>query len=171
MVIVLSVLLVLQAIMFAVVVWKAYKVVISNPNDPAIVKQRQLKADNLLHEFDATVGSVTGEKLHLYCSICKAYVHESTKHCGGCNRCCHGFDHHCDWLNNCIGVGNYKLFRQLIAWYLVFILVTWVLVTLLFTTDLMTAKDGKDKYVWNLWKVIVIYIEMVFNFVVSAFTI
>ena len=53
--------------------------------------------------------------LEYRCSICEAYVHDKTKHCGQCNRCCDDFDHHCNWLNNCIGKSNYKDFFILIV--------------------------------------------------------
>eukprot|EP00668_Euglena_longa_P006009 GGOE01007121.1.p1 GENE.GGOE01007121.1~~GGOE01007121.1.p1 ORF type:complete len:397 (-),score=100.62 GGOE01007121.1:509-1699(-) len=44
------------------------------------------------------------------CYYCKAFVHESSKHCRSCNKCILDFDHHCKWLNNCVGGKNYRLF-------------------------------------------------------------
>jgi len=56
---------------------------------------------------------------HVPCYYCKAFVHESSKHCRTCNKCVLGFDHHCKWLNNCVGTRNYRLF-------LAFVVVTMV---------------------------------------------
>ena len=116
--------------------------VISNPVDPAITKQRELMIEGQLGDFDPKTAGVGGTNLTLFCSICKKFVHESTKHCGGCNRCCYGFDHHCDWLNNCIGKQNYSLFRRLIAWYMVYLLMTLLLIVFLFVSGKMVVKTG-----------------------------
>ena len=53
--------------------------------------------------FQTTGAGENGDNLHLWCSICNAFVNESTKHCGICNQCTAHFDHHCAWLNNCVG--------------------------------------------------------------------
>jgi hypothetical protein len=49
------------------------------------------------------------------CTICRASVHENSKHCGECNKCVEYFDHHCKLLNNCIGKANYKYFIALVT--------------------------------------------------------
>jgi len=55
------------------------------------------------------------EVLDYYCSMCKIFVTERTKHCRVCGKCVHNFDHHCKWLNNCIGKFNYKKFLALVG--------------------------------------------------------
>ena len=60
---------------------------------------------------DALAGAAaTGEEPRLYCYICEADVHESSKHCRYCDKCVLRFDHHCKWLNTCIGQKNYAPF-------------------------------------------------------------
>ena len=131
-----------QAIICIKVFYLGTLAVLSNPVDPAITKQRKLMISNQLDQFNHENGGVGGTKLNLFCSICKKYVHDSTKHCSGCNRCCYGFDHHCDWLNNCIGKQNYSIFRRLIAWYLIYLLMTLLLIVLLFVKGKMVVKTG-----------------------------
>ena len=54
-------------------------------------------------------------KFEHICTLCRTFVHSSSKHCGFCGRCVNQFDHHCKWLNNCIGASNYSLFLGLIS--------------------------------------------------------
>ena len=57
-----------------------------------------------------TGDAVAREEPRLYCYICEADVHESSKHCRYCDKCVLRFDHHCKWLNTCIGRKNYASF-------------------------------------------------------------
>ena len=115
--------LIFQVLIFVVslvfTVRLAYLCTAAIPTDILVSKQRELEQ---LNEIFRPVWDDTGEPMDLHCSICNAYVQESTKHCGPCNRCCENFDHHCKWLNNCIGTENYSIFRRLINAYLIFTL-------------------------------------------------
>ncbi|XP_072989317.1 protein S-acyltransferase 21-like [Typha latifolia] len=51
----------------------------------------------------------------LFCTLCNAEVHTSSKHCRSCDKCVDGFDHHCRWLNNCVGRKNYITFLCLMG--------------------------------------------------------
>lgn len=120
----------------------AYHCTKACPTDPAIHIQRKLEAVGREKDFDPNSGSVGGNRLEMYCTLCKKYVENSTKHCGVCNRCVYGFDHHCDWLNNCIGKINYRAFKILIAWFLVYLILNLGMTIILFGTGKMTSNDS-----------------------------
>ena len=52
--------------------------------------------------------------------MCESHIDSRSKHCRECNRCVAVFDHHCQWLNNCIGQYNYRLFFNLVGFYLLY---------------------------------------------------
>ena len=110
-----------------------------SPTDPAIHTQRELSALGKEKSFNPSTGSIEGKRLDMFCTICKKYVDISTKHCGTCNRCVYGFDHHCEWLNNCVGKLNYKVFRLLIAWFFVFLILDLGMIVILFISGLMNT--------------------------------
>lgn len=65
--------------------------------------------------IDSAISSETPDEfVSKICTICRASVHENSKHCGECNKCVEYFDHHCKLLNNCIGKANYKYFIVLV---------------------------------------------------------
>ena len=49
-----------------------------------------------------------------WCEKCNDVKPERTHHCSTCKTCSLRLDHHCPWLNNCIGIGNYRFFVQLL---------------------------------------------------------
>lgn len=121
-----------------VIAYLAYACTKSCPTDPVIHTQRQLEAEGKGDEFDQNTGSLEGKKLSLYCIICEKFVDDSTKHCGACNRCVYGFDHHCEWLNNCIGKLNYRIFRSLIAWFSIYVILNLGIILALFLSGIIT---------------------------------
>jgi palmitoyltransferase len=82
--------------------YAAYKTCKVDPADDSIVYRR--KNDGRIPI------SVSSREDVIYCYLCKATVHCTSKHCRFCGKCVVKFDHHCNWLNTCIGEKNYKYF-------------------------------------------------------------
>jgi len=93
--------LVVFSLLSCMIVIVNYWVTAACVQDPIIQKQLNFKAQG--KRFSTKKAGVDGRNLNLWCNLCKAFVNDSTKHCGLCNQCTLSFDHHCNWLNNCIG--------------------------------------------------------------------
>ncbi|CAE8596777.1 unnamed protein product, partial [Polarella glacialis] len=51
-----------------------------------------------------------------YCRKCTMPRPERAHHCNVSGVCVLRMDHYCPWINNCVGVGNYKFFLQLVVY-------------------------------------------------------
>eukprot|EP00667_Euglena_gracilis_P009389 EG_transcript_9547 len=94
------------------------------------------------------------------CYYCKAFVHESSKHCRSCNKCILDFDHHCKWLNNCVGTKNYRLFLAFVTATVVTLSMQIGLITYQFVDsfyDSWYLRRARDLYAMDLplWQGIV----------------
>ena len=120
-------------------VYLTYVCTAACPTDPIVQQQRIFRKHNL--DYDS--GSNRDTKDDMYCNVCNLIVQGRTKHCAQCNRCCAQFDHHCVWLNNCIGIENYKNFRRLIFWFLLFNLFSLALITITAIFGLLSSDSTK----------------------------
>lgn len=51
-----------------------------------------------------------------YCRKCSIPRPERAHHCNVSGFCVLRMDHYCPWINNCVGLGNYKFFLQLVMY-------------------------------------------------------
>eukprot|EP00438_Fugacium_kawagutii_P010249 Skav214703 [mRNA] locus=scaffold331:60515:75755:+ [translate_table: standard] len=51
-----------------------------------------------------------------YCRKCSIPRPERAHHCNVSGFCVLRMDHYCPWINNCVGLGNYKFFLQLVIY-------------------------------------------------------
>lgn len=117
------VLVTLYTTLLVAVLILAYLATVTDPSDPGVSR---------------TLNEPVPDDADLYCDLCEAHVHNSSKHCRACGRCTEGFDHHCKWLNNCIGGANYK----------------WFFWTVSSTVALLTLQSA-----WGLWLFIISFTQ------------
>ena len=140
-------------------VYLAYVCTVACPTDPIVQQQRIFRKHNL--EYDSHSGN-RDTKDDMYCNVCNLIVQGRTKHCAQCNRCCAQFDHHCVWLNNCIGIENYKNFRRLIFWFLLFNIFSLALITITAIFGLLSSDSTKI----SLPIKITIFVQAIFTLVI-----
>ena len=51
-----------------------------------------------------------------FCRKCNVPRPERSHHCNVTGCCILRMDHFCPWINNCVGLGNYKFFLQLLIY-------------------------------------------------------
>jgi hypothetical protein len=78
----------------------------------AAANKRDAATSVSMSSFDSLAPS---QQRQVWCTYCKAYVFETSKHCRLCDKCVANFDHHCHWLNNCIGGVNYDYFFKMLV--------------------------------------------------------